>query len=130
MSPRCPSGWRSLLAGALLSLVALPLAAQIHEEDLPPDSFTEIAYERLTTAELQERFQQAVAAVDAAPASDDTLRRLTDLRSILESRLAEQGPEEAAQAAQDRTLLRECLLLLARVHLARGNGEGADVELQ
>lgn len=125
----------SLATGVLAGLFALPLTAQIHEEDLPPDSYSEIAYERLTAEELQQRFQEAVAAVDRDPAGEETLQRLTDLKAILETRLTESDQTKGASApppqlAQDRTWLRESLLLLARARLARGDGEGTDVELR
>ncbi|MDY7091357.1 MAG: PEGA domain-containing protein [Acidobacteriota bacterium] len=130
-----------LVSTLLLALLVLPAAvAQIEEQDLPPESYTEIAYDRLTAEELAQRYRAAQEAFRNDPAGPAVLELANALVRILETRV---GEAEGALAelpdgvpatpsdtlVRDRARLESSLLLRARALDARGDSAGADQDL-
>lgn len=116
------------LASALTSAAFLgggPVRAQIIEDDLPAESYTEIAYERLTLEELEARFSAAEAGFleSADPAA--AVPAFTDLIEILEKRLAGSGA-----APQERGLLVKSLAYRARINFNLGFEVEVDRDLE
>lgn len=126
---------RLTLVALALILLAAPGAAQIVEENLPPETYTEIAYERLSLDELRGRYAAALDALRADPAGPAVLERANELASILEIRLRRPAAGDDAAAAPgspgeartaERELLARTLLLAARAHHARGDAEATE----
>ncbi|MEM9290788.1 MAG: PEGA domain-containing protein [Acidobacteriota bacterium] len=106
----------SFFLSTLVLLVPGSVAAQIVEEDLPPESFTELAYEGYDSEDLTQRFVAAEAAYLEALEPGRSLAAFDELVSILTSR-QEGGPLPAVE----RDLLGRSHAYRARIHFYLGD---------
>ncbi len=114
----------ALVLPALL-LPALPANAQIEEEDLPPDTFTRLTYERLSLEELEQRFRAAEEAFRAAEDLASPLPAFDDLIRILEERLA-----AGSLPAVERVLLADSLSYRIRINFNLGANDAVGQDLE
>ena len=115
----------SLLLVWALALAALPARGQIQENDLPAESYSKLAYERLSLEELETRYRAAEAAYLEVADPEGAVSAFSELIEILKERLA--GDEGTSG---DEALLARSLGYRAEINFNLGLDADVDADLE
>jgi len=114
----------ALLMG-VLALVVWPAHGQIEEDDLPAESYSQIAYERLPMEELESRYSAAESTYLEAADPDAAIAAFSDLIEILQERLVDQQ-----STPQEEGLLARSLGYRARINFNQALEAEVDADLE